>query len=278
MQASDPTQLAVYLQAAHRTSPDTGRILARAFGLSEFHRPDTTADSDPSRAVPFAAGLSISLIHSALGLASECFELSQATSDVNLKEESGDLSWFTAEGAFLLAQGILAHSKGADIVLPELSPIPPYCCPLLLKDEGVQLQGGKTVQESAGTDLDRYLRRLFCIVGRITSTVKDFVFYGKERINYSPDDKNKDTMEPILLVLHRHLMVLFGHLEEMAPMLGTSFAEVLDSNIRKLRARFPDKFSEAEALNRDYTREEAALLGGSDKAVAAVVAENGEEA
>ena len=37
--------------------------------------------------------------------------------------------------------------------------------------------------------------------------------------------------------------------------------EIMDMNIRKLQARFPDKFTENEALNRDIDAEMQAMMG-----------------
>lgn len=43
--------------------------------------------------------------------------------------------------------------------------------------------------------------------------------------------------------------------------LGVSFEDVADSNIRKLRARFPDKFDAEQAKERDLEAEKTALVG-----------------
>lgn len=45
---------------------------------------------------------------------------------------------------------------------------------------------------------------------------------------------------------------------------GSSFEQAFDRNIAKLKKRFPDKFTEHAALNRDLDAERAALEGTDD--------------
>src|SRR5574343_434345 len=45
--------------------------------------------------------------------------------------------------------------------------------------------------------------------------------------------------------------------------LGTTMEDVAQLNIDKLRKRYPDKFTEAHALNRDLDAERAVLEGGA---------------
>lgn len=44
--------------------------------------------------------------------------------------------------------------------------------------------------------------------------------------------------------------------------LNADFARVMERNIAKLRARFPEKFTEARALERDLSKERRILEGG----------------
>ena len=46
--------------------------------------------------------------------------------------------------------------------------------------------------------------------------------------------------------------------------LESNFGEIFDGNIAKLRKRFPDKFTEAAAINRDLAAERAVLEQGTD--------------
>jgi uncharacterized protein YabN with tetrapyrrole methylase and pyrophosphatase domain len=41
--------------------------------------------------------------------------------------------------------------------------------------------------------------------------------------------------------------------------LGMSFEQIMQQNIEKLRARFPDKFNQDDALNRDLNKERQTL-------------------
>ena len=55
---------------------------------------------------------------------------------------------------------------------------------------------------------------------------------------------------------------LLYFIQTMASSLNTSIPELMEMNIRKLKARFPDKFTENEALNRDVEKEMFAMMGG----------------
>jgi hypothetical protein len=44
----------------------------------------------------------------------------------------------------------------------------------------------------------------------------------------------------------------------------TTFGVVFETNITKLRARYPNKFTEADALNRDLTKERKILEDGHE--------------
>lgn len=43
--------------------------------------------------------------------------------------------------------------------------------------------------------------------------------------------------------------------------LKSTFEETMEANIKKLRARYPNKFTEEDAINRDLEKERAALDG-----------------
>lgn len=83
-----------------------------------------------------------------------------------------------------------------------------------------------------------------------TDALKKHIYYGK------PADA---------VNLKEELGDIFWYLAIATVELGVSFEDIMDANIMKLRARFPDKFSEDKAINRDVDRERQILelgLGG----------------
>lgn len=82
--------------------------------------------------------------------------------------------------------------------------------------------------------------------GEILDAVKRYIFYGKpvDRVNII--EEAGDALW--------YLAVLLKGVD-------SSFDEAMERNIAKLRARFGDKFTEAQALNRDLNKERVALEG-----------------
>lgn len=83
----------------------------------------------------------------------------------------------------------------------------------------------------------------------IASRAKRWHAYGRE-----PDELEQG-------VEAGHLIRLIDLVEVIAKRRGMTLAEVQEANIRKLRARFPDKFDQERALDRDLAAERAALEG-----------------
>ena len=100
-----------------------------------------------------------------------------------------------------------------------------------LSDSGSQrlLHGGIGLATEAGEFLD---------------AIKKHVFYGKEldRVNLSEE-----------------LGDLFWYCAIIADELGVPFTEIMDTNIKKLKARYGDKFSEERAEKRDLEKEREIL-------------------
>ena len=80
--------------------------------------------------------------------------------------------------------------------------------------------------------------------GEFMDALKRYVFYGKEL----------DTVNLI-----EELGDVTWYLRIACDVLGVSLAEVIQKNVDKLRKRFPDKFTEDKAVNRDLEEERAAL-------------------
>lgn len=82
--------------------------------------------------------------------------------------------------------------------------------------------------------------------GEILDAVKKSIFYGK------PFD---------LVNLQEEIGDCFWYLAILAKEAGMSFEDIMAQNIAKLKARYPDKFTEHAALNRDLEKERNVLEG-----------------
>lgn len=74
------------------------------------------------------------------------------------------------------------------------------------------------------------------------------------------DGKPLDTIN-----VHEESGDLLWYLAKLFKYTGTDFERVMAANIAKLRARFPQKFTEEAAQNRDLGRERTALEGGENE-------------
>ena len=93
-------------------------------------------------------------------------------------------------------------------------------------------------------DLDIVFKQIAIGAGRIAEQVKKHVFYGKQ-------------------FDHGVIVVGLGEVAEAAMSLALfydlDFNKILVDNIAKLAARFPDKFTETDAVNRDKNAEYEAM-------------------
>lgn len=98
--------------------------------------------------------------------------------------------------------------------------------------------------------LFHYLIGIGTEAGELQDALKKTVVYGKplDRVNL------KEEVGDVCWYLAR----LLDHL-------GSSFEEVMEININKLRARYGEKFSEYAALNRNLENERKVLENGEQK-------------
>lgn len=80
--------------------------------------------------------------------------------------------------------------------------------------------------------------------GEIVKATKDWLFYGKKLDTTNLEEEYGDLLWFIALGLDA---------------IGSSFEKVMEMNIRKLRVRYPDKFTEEAATERDLEAEHAKL-------------------
>lgn len=80
--------------------------------------------------------------------------------------------------------------------------------------------------------------------GEFLDALKKHVFYGKELDKVNLGEEMGD---------------IFWYCAIISDQLGINFADVMDTNIAKLKARYGDKFTEAAADKRDLTKEREIL-------------------
>lgn len=166
------------------------------------------------------------LLHGALGLVTESGELLEGLllngDTVNAKEELGDTTWY----------------------------IPPICKALGITIDEVEDAIGAPDHAALLTTiptLTDVAMRLCIEAGHVQDAIKRAVYYGTPL-------NSAALVNRLGKILHliRHGCYL----------LGTSHEEVKGINIAKLKARFPQRFTEAEAINRDLQSERVVLEGG----------------
>lgn len=99
------------------------------------------------------------------------------------------------------------------------------------------------------TNLDRLLHGsigLATEAGELQDAVKRDLIYGQPLDRVNVIEECGDVLWYLVLILTA---------------VGSTLEEAKARNIAKLRKRYPEKFTEAQALNRDYTEERQALEG-----------------
>ena len=86
------------------------------------------------------------------------------------------------------------------------------------------------------------------LLGELMDAFKRKLFYGKELDVVNVKEEVGDLMWYVAILLRE---------------LDLGFQELLQLNIDKLKARFPEKFTESDALNRDLDKERMILEGKS---------------
>lgn len=82
--------------------------------------------------------------------------------------------------------------------------------------------------------------------GEIADVLKKHIFYGKPVDAVNVVEEAGD---------------LLWYISVLLDAVGSNFDEAMSKNISKLRARFGDKFTESQALNRNLDKERAILEG-----------------
>ena len=254
-----PVTIQSYQDLALRTEAPITGVLPNLLGAPKACKPDEKyASSELAElgngaqlfATHPAAMANVRLIHASLGLVSDIDELSHATDCINMIEELGDITWFIANGAAGLGTTFERLHKcngGWDKTDPELeeNPIDISCTQGVV--EGEYRKHVKAMQQMAANFSD---------------IVKKRVFYGATKLK-NPERPLDEDLRVILVKMiygvRRYISVYNTY--ELFPkqITGVTLESVLQANIDKLRARYPDLFTEEAAQNRDTDAERSAI-------------------
>ena len=175
----------------------------------------------------------IRLIHSALGVSSEFFELTQAISRADrgeIIEELGDFWWFTMLGFDAL--GVRMDSR------------------MISLDPGA-------VADAARHGLSGLIAELMKNVERYVSDVKAVVIYSRGTAY--------DEMPGVLGNIWEILVRLPEAINERLPVDIPRTTQIWEANDRKLAERHGEKFSYTGANQRDLVAEKDAIKGDDDE-------------
>jgi NTP pyrophosphatase (non-canonical NTP hydrolase) len=173
----------------------------------------------------------IRLLHAGLGMSSELSELTEAHVSpknesvdwVNIMEEVADVLWYTAVAVSALE---FDHEEISSF-------------------ESLAINNDSLTQYSE-TSLQETINTVTWAVGNYNDLLKKHMFYGREL----DMEKMKRTLQQICTA-SAGVSYVSGHTME----------QCRERNIAKLRARYGDKFSEYDALNRDLETERKILEG-----------------
>lgn len=108
----------------------------------------------------------------------------------------------------------------------------------------------KRVNSSEVVDLTHATIGICTEAGELLDVMKKHLAYGKDIDRVNVAEEVGDVLWYVAIILRE---------------LNMSFEEVMQMNINKLAKRFPDKFDEHHALNRDLNQERAQLEADAKK-------------
>lgn len=212
-----------YVSAAVRTEADSRDLVLKWGGIvADTHSKGGESVVDPVR-----------LLHANIGFQTELYELEFELLDTgafhnSIHEEVGDLCWYHALATDTLPKVPLPVNCDAKTIFPD-------------RPEGSFWENPKTLQE--------HLKLLRYYTGFFSEHTKALVFYGREYTKHE---------HPIPLVwilnetLDRILAVLISLLDKHTTY---DVYQVRQMNIDKLKARYPQRFSEGDANARADKKE-----------------------
>jgi len=175
----------------------------------------------------------LNLIHTRLGMVSELDELITAlrkNDDVNVGEELCDILWYLANDLNLTKEWHFITDATYN-----------YYAAMELGKEPMSTDGGFKLDNEFP-----WLSALVFNISILADLVKKDLAYQKQ---------------PDVLVYTKAVSYLFGAINNIALLKSIDLEVYMERNIAKLKVRYPDKFTEEGAINRDLDKERSALEG-----------------
>jgi NTP pyrophosphatase (non-canonical NTP hydrolase) len=158
---------------------------------------------------------------------------------VNLKEEIGDMLWYWALYTSTMQDQVLA------VVV--------YDAQNILHNQG-------TTKKSDWSDGPIPMENLVQAATDLSGDISDLETTSEPDTLANMDED--DMSDTDVRFLASQVVNVFDTIHDMANYMSVSLPEIMHTNIEKLRARFPDKFTEVDALERDLEVEREILENG----------------
>jgi hypothetical protein len=208
----------------------------------------------PSAPGIFENSFYFELMHFEMGIVSEFGELLEqiqlgGLDSVNFKEEYGDLLWYI--GNYCEANNLpMQHIAMSRVACPAGEYR--YARESINLYQGLSLSMAKKLYNAKNWSHQDVINEIGIFIGKITGMVKKHIIYG---IGFDSD------------CIRRNIGTIIWLIACVCEQNDWLLSDVLDTNIKKLKIRFPDKFTEENALNRDIAKERDILEGNNPKGV-----------
>ena len=169
------------------------------------------------------------MIHGVTSIKGELYELSQATTPTNQREERGDAFWYVA-----------AVIRPARVLKAALE---------LRKPETAQMTLPSVARVASWTEAET----LAYYEALLSDAFKRGLFYGSDVIKIGTSAIDGPLLVPVWHWIEHVADALVNYL--MTELGETEFELTLARNIAKLHKRYPEKFTEWDAENRDLAAE-----------------------
>jgi hypothetical protein len=173
------------------------------------------------------------VFHYTLGLGDEAGELQDAEDPVNFQEELGDLNWFYACFLKIIIEDRDGFLYGLDFSMAQFI-------------TSINILHEKRIRDEEFKNIS-LVNSVFTLQG----IVKSQFIYGK--------DRRLDLLKALLQVgvgINRAMSDFANHNRIPLPDL---YRKVWQANIEKLKTRYPDKYTDEKAINRDLNSERKTL-------------------
>jgi hypothetical protein len=183
-----------------------------------------------------SSGMNVRMFHAILGMETEVNEMLDATDNVNMLEECGDFSWYQA-----IYEAACPGTIDESFILPAVSD------KTILVDVLCQTFNNMLEHSKDVNDKNILVDLLRQTVNNILDHSKKVLMYGK------PFD-----IEAVAINMNKSYYLV----NQLITVCGGTPEQVREVNIAKLSARYPDKFNDYHAENRDLEKERAILEAG----------------